>query len=231
MKLNCVIVEDSTLQRMLIVKLVSNHPNLRLIGNYSNAIEAKNCLTVNDIDLIFLDVEMPVINGFNFLDALKVKPQIVFVTAKTDYAIKAFEYNATDYLQKPVSLDRFNAAVKRALDNYTLTHEQPLESGEHIFIKSNLKKLKIYTAKIKWIEAYGDYVKVVTEDASNLVLSTMKSFENDLSKERFIRVHKSFIINIDKVERYNSKFAEIGPTKIPLSRNKKENLAKALAAS
>jgi DNA-binding LytR/AlgR family response regulator len=94
-----------------------------------------------------------------------------------------------------------------------------------------LKKLKIYTSKIKWIEAYGDYVKVVTEDASNLVLSTMKSFENDLSKERFIRVHKSFIINIDKVERYNSKFAEIGPTKIPLSRNKKENLAKALAAN
>jgi DNA-binding LytR/AlgR family response regulator len=176
-------------------------------------------------------VEMPVINGFNFLDALKVKPQIVFVTAKTDYAMKAFEYNATDYLQKPVSIDRFNAAVKRAMENYSITHEPPVESGEHIFIKSNLKKLKIYTSKIKWIEAYGDYVKVVTEDASNLVLSTMKSFENDLSKERFIRVHKSFIINIEKVERYNSKFAEIGPTKIPLSRNKKENLAKALAAS
>jgi DNA-binding LytR/AlgR family response regulator len=216
---------------MLIVKLVSNHPNLRLVGNFSNAIEAKNCLTVNEVDLIFLDVEMPVINGFNFLDALKVKPQIVFVTAKTDYALKAFEYNATDYLQKPVSLERFNTTVKRALENYSLTHEPPVESGEHIFIKSNLKKLKIYTSKIKWIEAYGDYVKVVTEDASNLVLSTMKSFENDLSKERFIRVHKSFIINIDKVERYNSKFAEIGPTKIPLSRNKKENLAKALAAS
>ena len=231
MKLNCVIVEDSILQRMLIVKLVSNHPNLRLVGNFSNAIEAKNCLTVNEIDLIFLDVEMPVINGFNFLDALKVKPQIVFVTAKTDYAMKAFEYNATDYLQKPVSLDRFNAAIKRALEKYALTHEPPVESGEHIFIKSNLKKLKIFTSKIKWIEAYGDYVKVVTEDASNLVLSTMKSFENDLSKERFIRVHKSFIINIDKVERYNSKFAEIGPTKIPLSRNKKENLAKALSAS
>lgn len=231
MKLNCVIVEDSTLQRMLIVKLVSNNPNLRLIGNYSNAIEAKNCLTVNEIDLIFLDIEMPVINGFNFLDALKTKPQIIFVTAKADYALKAFDYNATDYLQKPVSLDRFNAAVKRAMDNYTLTHEPPVENGEHIFIKSNLKKLKIYTSKIKWIEAYGDYVKVVTEDASNLVLSTMKSFENDLSKERFIRVHKSFIINIDKVERYNSKFAEIGPTKIPLSRNKKDNLAKALAAN
>ena len=231
MKLNCLVVEDSTLQRMLIVKLISNHPNLRLIGNYSNAIEAKNCLTVNDVDLIFLDVEMPVINGFNFLDALKVKPQVIFVTSKADYALRAFDYNATDYLQKPVLLERFNAAIKRALENYSLHHEAPEENGEHIFIKSNLKKLKIFTSKIKWIEAYGDYVKVVTEDASNLVLSTMKSFENDLSKDKFIRVHKSFIINIDKVERYNSKFAEIGPTKIPLSRNKKDNLAKALAAS
>jgi DNA-binding LytR/AlgR family response regulator len=107
-------------------------------------------------------------------------------------------------------------------DNYDL-------EGEHIFIKSNLKKLKVYTNRIKWIEAYGDYVKVVTEEDTNLVLSTMKSFEKDLSKEKFIRVHKSYIINIDKVERFNSKFAEIGITKIPLSRNKKEDLVKALA--
>jgi DNA-binding LytR/AlgR family response regulator len=231
MKLNCVVVDDSTLQRMLIVKLVNNHPNLRLVGDYSNAIEAKNCLTVNAIDLIFLDIEMPVINGFAFLDVLKVKPQIIFITAKAEYALKAFDYDATDYLQKPITVERFNASVRRATDIYALKNEPFKEDGEHIFIKSNLKKLKIFTSRIKWVEAYGDYVKVVTEDASNLVLSTMKSFENDLCKEKFLRVHKSFIINIDKVERYNSKFAEIGVTKIPLSRNKKENLAKALATN
>ena len=110
-----------------------------------------------------------------------------------------------------------------------LKRENQEEDGEHIFIKSNLKKLKVYTNKIKWIEAYGDYVKVVTEEDSNLVLSTMKSFEKDLPSDKFIRVHKSYIINIDKVERFNSKFAEIGVTKIPLSRNKKEDLIKALA--
>jgi DNA-binding LytR/AlgR family response regulator len=103
------------------------------------------------------------------------------------------------------------------------------EDGEHIFIKSNLKKLKVFTSKIKWIEAFGDYVRVVTEDDSNLVLSTMKAFENNLPKNKFVRVHKSYIINIDKVVRFNSKFAEIGITKIPLSRNKKEDLIKALA--
>jgi DNA-binding LytR/AlgR family response regulator len=115
------------------------------------------------------------------------------------------------------------------MEFHLLKKENHEEEGEHIFIKSNLKKLKIYTNKIKWIEAYGDYVKVVTEEDRNLVLSTMKSFEKDLSKEKFIRVHKSYIINIDKVERFNSKFAEIGVTKIPLSRNKKEDLIKALA--
>ena len=132
---------------------------------------------------------------------------------------------------KNLALDRFNASVKRAIELYSLKKENKEEEGEHIFIKSNLKKLKIFTSRIKWIEAFGDYVKVVTEDDSNLVLSTMKSFENDLSKEKFIRVHKSYIINIDKVERFNSKFAEIGITKIPLSRNKKEDLAKALSFS
>jgi two-component system LytT family response regulator len=186
-------------------------------------------MTVHTVDLIFLDVEMPVISGFDFIDGLKVKPQVIFITSKAEYALKAFDYDATDYLQKPIVLERFNASVKRALDFHMMKRENYEEEGEHIFIKSNLKKLKVYTNKIKWIEAYGDYVKVVTEEDTNLVLSTMKSFEKDLSKEKFIRVHKSYIINIDKVERFNSKFAEIGVTKIPLSRNKKEDLIKALA--
>ena len=229
MKINCVIVDDSSVQRMIMTKLVNNHSNLHLVGDFSNAFEARNCTLVHNVDLIFLDVEMPVINGFDFVDGLKVKPQIVFVTSKAEYAMKAFDYDATDYLQKPITLDRFNASVKRVLDFHMLKNENQEENGEHIFIKSNLKKLKIFTSKIKWIEAFGDYVKVVTETDSNLVLSTMKSFEKDLSPLKFLRVHKSYIINIDKVERFNSKFAEIGSNKIPLSRNKKEDLVKALA--
>jgi two-component system LytT family response regulator len=219
------------LYTMIITKLVNNHPNLHLIGDFSNAIEAKGCMTIHNVDLIFLDIEMPVISGFDFLDGLKIKPQIIFITSKAEYAMKAFDYDATDYLQKPIAIDRFNASVRRAIDLYSLKKENKEEEGEHIFIKSNLKKLKIFTSKIKWIEAFGDYVRVVTEEDSNLVLSTMKSFENDLSKEKFVRVHKSYIINIDKVERFNSKFAEIGVTKIPLSRHKKEDLVKALAFS
>lgn len=231
MKLNCVVVDDSSIQRMIIAKLVNNHQSLHLIGDFSNAIEARSCMSIHNVDLIFLDIEMPVISGFDFLDGLKVKPQIIFITSKAEYAMKAFDYDATDYLQKPIAMDRFNSSVKRAIDFHLLKKENKDEEGDHIFIKSNLKKLKIFTSKIKWIEAFGDYVKVVTEDDSNLVLSTMKAFESDLPKEKFVRVHKSYIINIDKVERFNSKFAEIGSTKIPLSRHKKEDLVKALSFS
>ncbi|MFN3639778.1 MAG: LytR/AlgR family response regulator transcription factor [Flavobacterium sp.] len=229
MKLNCVVIDDSSIQRMIISKLVHNHQNLNLVGDFSNAIEAKSCMSVHSIDLIFLDIEMPIISGFDFLDALKNKPQIIFITSKADYAVKAFDYDATDYLQKPISLDRFDAAVKRALDLHRLRNDIHEDEGDYIFIKSNLKKLKVFTSKIKWIEAYGDYVKVVTDEDSNLVLATMKSFESDLSKDKFLRVHKSFIVNIDKIERFNSKFAEIGVTKIPLSRNKKDDLKRALS--
>src|SRR6478609_8218790 len=229
MKLNCIIIDDSSLQRMIISKLITKHTNLKLVGEFSSAIEAKNFLSYNSVDLLFLDIEMPVISGFEFLDVLKVKPQIIFVTSKVEYAMKAFDYQATDYLHKPITPERFNEAIKKAVELHILKNEHHEEEGDHIFIKTNLKKLKVYTSKIKWIEAFGDYVKVVTEDDSNLVLSTMKAFENDLSKDKFVRVHKSYIVNIDKIDRFNSKFAEIGVTNIPLSRNKKEDLIKALA--
>lgn len=229
MKLNCVIVDDSSIQRTIIAKLVNNNQNLHLVGDFSNAIEAKNCMSLNEIDLVFLDVEMPVINGFDFIDGLKIKPQIVFISSKAEYALKAFDYEATDYLQKPIDIERFNVSVKKVLDLHALKKENQEEEGDFIFIKSNLKKLKIFTNNIKWVEAFGDYIKVITEEDVNLVLSTMKAFEKILPADRFVRVHKSYIVNIEKISKYNSKFAEIGSEKIPLSRNKKEDLVKALS--
>ena len=172
---------------------------------------------------------MPVQSGFDLLDGLKTRPQIIIVSSKSDYALKAFDYAAIDYLHKPITKDRFNKAVQKALDQQNMKKEGSEDEGDFIFVKSNLKNFKIFISKIKWIEAYCDYVKINTEDENHLVLATMKSFESELPAEKFMRVHKSFIINIDRVERFNSKFAEIGPVKIPLSRNKKEELARALS--
>lgn len=229
MKLNCVVVDDSTIHRITMAKLVNEHPDLTLVGDFSNATETRNCILNKPVDLLFLDIEMPVQTGFDLLDGLKTRPQIIVVSAKSDYALKAFDYSAVDYLHKPVSKDRFEKAVQKAIDQKLMLKQTPEDEGEFIFIKSNLKNFKIFISKIKWIEAFGDYVKIITEDENHLVLATMKSFENDLPKEKFLRVHKSYIINIDKVQRFNSKVAEIGSTQIPLSRNKKEELAKALS--
>ena len=228
MKLSCIIVDDSSIQRVIVSKLVSNHQNLKLVGDFSNAVETKNFLSYNSVDLLFLDVEMPILNGFDFLDTLKVKPQVIFITSKPEYAVKAFDYEATDYIQKPINALRFDAAVKRALNKQLLLLDSPSGNSEHIFIKSNLKKLKVFTSRIKYIEAYGDYVKVITDEENHLVLSTMKSFETDLPDEQFIRVHKSFIVNLNKIDKFNSKFIEIGTIKIPLSRTKKDELKKAI---
>lgn len=228
MKLNCIVVDDSAIQRFTISKLVNESVFLNLIGGFENALEAKNAINNYSINLIFLDIEMPLVNGFDLLDGLKTKPQIIFITSKADYAAKAFDYEATDFLQKPISKERFDKAIKKAVKLHSLNSVYTEEQGDTIVVKSNLKKLKIYTSKIKWIEAYGDYIKVVTDDESHLVLSTMKGFEKELPEGKFIRVHKSYIINLDRVEKFNSKFAEIGSSKIPLSRNKKEEIVKAI---
>ncbi|MFT5754083.1 MAG: two-component system LytT family response regulator [Flavobacterium sp.] len=231
MKLNCIVVDDSALQRLTVTKRINENQFLRLVGEFSNATDAKNCIATKSIDLVFLDIEMPVINGFDFLDGLKVKPQIVFITAKTEYALKAFDYNATDYLHKPLTKERFNIAVSKAFNLHSLKKRINEDDEDFIFIKSNLKKLKIFTSKIRWVEAFGDYIKVITESDNHLVLSTMKAFQKDLPVDKFIRVHKSYIINVNKVETFNSKFAEIDTFKIPLSRNKKDNLIEALKKS
>lgn len=228
MTLNCVVVDDSAIQRLSIVKLIENHSSLNLIAEYSSALETKNGLNTHKVDLIFLDIEMPVLNGFELLDVLNNKPQIIFVTGKTEYAFKAFNYDATDYLQKPITKERFNTAVEKAIEQHKLKLDFNETDGEHTFVKSNLKKRKVYIKDIKWIEALGDYVKVVTEENSLVVLSTMKAFEKELPEGKFLRIHKSYIVNLDKIDRFNSKNVEVGAYEIPLSRNKKTQLVDAL---
>lgn len=216
------------MQRMAVAQLVNKHPNLALVAQYSNAIEANNGIKNNDIDLIFLDVEMPIINGFDLLESLENPPQVILITGKPDYALKAFDYDVTDYLYKPISSARFEASIKRAV----VRHEQSQnvnQEEEYIFVKSNLKKRKVVLNDIKWVEALGDYIKVVTNEGNIVILSTMKSFEKQLPEDKFLRIHKSYIVNLEKVEKFNSKNIEVEGRQVPLSRNKKNELMEALS--
>ena len=229
-QLKCAVVDDSRLQRLAIVKLIDEHPSLELVAEWNNAIETKNGLLDTPVDLLFLDIEMPILTGFDLLDDLENKPHIIFVTGKTKYAFKAFDYDAVDYLRKPLKKDRFNAAVEKAISMSRIGTEQAaLEDEDYIFVKSNLKKRKIFLSQLKYVEALGDYVKLIMEEGDPIiVLATMKSFEAELPSDRFLRIHKSYIVNLDKVERYNSRNIEIDDEKIPLSRHKKHTLIEAL---
>src|SRR5690606_35179355 len=169
--------------------------------------------------------------GFDLLDDLQQKPQIIFITGKTKYAFKAFDYDAVDYLRKPITKERFLSAVHKAITNYKLKNEEGFDDEDFIFVKSNLKKRKVFLNELKYIEALGDYVKLVTDHESLVVLSTMKSFATLLPQDRFMRIHKSYIVNLEKVERYNSKAVEIEGELLPLSRNKKVELVEALSSS
>lgn len=229
--LNCAVVDDSKLQRLSIVKLINEHPSLKLVAQYNSADEAKDGLLSQQIDLVFLDIEMPRVSGFDLLDNMTQKPQIIFVTGKTKYAFKAFDYDAIDYLRKPIAKDRFFNAVHKAIVNYKLHNEEGFDDEDFIFVKSNLKKRKVFLSELNYIEALGDYVKLVTQFDSLVVLSTMKAFEQLLPQDRFLRIHKSYIVNLDKVQRYNSKQIELENQSLPLSRNRKTNLVEALAAA
>ena len=229
MQLKCIVVDDSAIQRLAITKLVEDHPALELVAQYSSALETKKGLNTHKVDLIFLDIEMPILNGFQLLDVLNNSPEIIFVTGKTEHAFKAFNYDAVAYLKKPLNAGLFNTAVEKAIAQVKLKQNYTEPDEDYIFVKSNLKKRKVYVNDIKWVEALGDYVKVVTKDQSHVVLSTMKAFEKELPEGRFLRIHKSYIVSLEKIDRVNSKNVEVGTVKIPLSRNKKSTLMEALS--
>ncbi|WP_304036837.1 LytR/AlgR family response regulator transcription factor [Mesonia mobilis] len=228
-KLRCIVVDDSSLQRLSITKMVKDHPNLVLVAEHNNALDTKRELESSKVDLIFLDIEMPILSGFDLLDNLEEKPEIIFVTGKTQYAFQAFNYQAIDYLQKPVTKDRFNVAVKKALDLHLVKNEKLNTLDEnYIFIKSNLKKHRLYLDKVKYVEAFGDYVKIVTDGETYTVLSTMKGFADSLPSDQFLRVHKSFIVNLFRIKNYSSKIVYLEDKEIPLSRNRKKDLEDSL---
>jgi two-component system LytT family response regulator len=227
--LNCIIVDDSKIQRLSIVKLVENHTSLNLIAEFNSALECKGALKTYPIDLIFLDIEMPNLSGFEFLDTLTKKPQIIFITGKTEYAFKAFNYDATDYLHKPIKRERFNAAIEKAIKHHNLKLGVYDDGDdEYLIIKSNSKKHQIYFKDIKWLKALGDYVQIITEGNTFTVLTTMKSLETELPEDQFLRIHKSYTVNLAKIDRFSSTKVEVGEFEIPLSRNKKKYLAEAL---
>ena len=228
MKISCLIVDDEPLAQDVLNSYVKQTPQLELIGICNNAIEALEKMKLSTIDLIFLDIQMPEITGIDFLRSLKNPPMVIFTTAYQNYAIEGFELNAIDYLLKPFSQGRFNKAVRKAEELSKLKEEHHQREDDYIFIKSDQKLQKIYYNDIIFIEALADYVKIHTPEKRYITLQTMKNMEEKLPDKFFKRVHRSYIIALDKIKTLVGSAVEVEGQKIPIGKNYKEAFFNAL---
>ena len=210
-KIKAIIIEDEELGRELIKNYIKENPKVEVLAECENGFEGIKAIHEQNPDLIFLDIQMPKLNGFEMLELLDHHPEIIFTTAYNQYAIKAFELNAVDYLLKPFSIERFNDAVDKAIEKIekkepktniieTLVQQPLTEKLERIVVKSNTKISVIPVEKIRYLEAQDDYVMIYTTESKHLKQGTMKYFEANLDPGHFLRIHRSYIVRLDQVE-------------------------------
>lgn len=223
-KLNCIIVDDDPFSIKMVEHCVKQTSFLNLCGEFANAKDALDFIRKETVDLIFLDVEMPEMSGMEFLQQNTDLPQIVFITSKKEYAADAFDYNVTDYIIKPIEYPRFMKAAEKALNMH---HSLIAKKGDQdIYIKKDSSLIKINTKDICYIEALADYVIIYTESTRYTVLSTMKGIEGKLSPKDFARIHRSYIIRMDKISAVEDGGVVINEKSIPISRSYKEGFIK-----
>jgi two-component system LytT family response regulator len=232
-KINCLIVDDEPIARDIIKNYCGQLPYLHVIASTGNALEAKTFLFQQKVEILFLDINMPVIDGVTFLKTLKNPPQVIFTTAYKEYALDAFELSACDYLLKPFSFERFITAVDKAIDRLqtpsSVTTELPdPKTEQYIFIKTDGKIFKIFFHDLLYAEASGNYTKVVTSQNTFLPAMTFSGFEELLPKTTFVRIHRSFIVNKAKIDHIEGNRLFINRTEIPIGSNYREAFLKEL---
>lgn len=226
MTYNCLIVDDERPALKLLTAYISKLPHLNLVQACENAMEAIAALQKHKIDLLFLDIQMPDLTGIELLQTLKIKPQVIFSTAYREYAVEGFELEATDYLVKPFSLERFIQAVNRATDNLktssdalgsTITNTiAPKSSEDYFFVKTNHKMERVEFGKILYLESMREYVSIHTTNRRYIVHQSMTSMGDKLPAHQFLRVHRSYMVGLDHIEAINGNVIYIGEMKIPV---------------
>jgi len=223
-----IIIDDEPIAHRIIERYCDNLPHLNKIGNCKTAFEAMKLLNETSVDLIFLDINMPKLSGFDFLKTLANPPKIIVTTAYREYALESYDLNVSDYLLKPFSFERFMKAIHKTIS--PVSHNSPVVSSpvknENFFIKGDKKLHQVKPDDILFIEAYGNYTKIHLKDEMIIGNEKISSFENLLSKDNFLRVHKSFIVAIDKIKSIESNRIYINSHKIPIGLTYKSNISK-----
>ncbi|RDY58427.1 LytR/AlgR family response regulator transcription factor [Flagellimonas nanhaiensis] len=233
--MNCIIIDDEAAARAIVAQLCSQTPDLHAVEEFESAIEAIKFLNQNSIDLVFLDIHMPGFTGIDFIQTLGNPPKIVMTTSDTDFAIASYEYEAiVDYLVKPITPERFAKCVQK-VKNSMATKSQAMDSsdtensvGEDLYINIDRRLIKLKYREILLIEAKGDYINIKTEAKDYLVHTTLKKIHSKLPDEMFLQIHRSYIINFNKIIDIEDNSVLIEKNVIPISRSNRPELMRRL---
>jgi len=234
--MNCIIIDDEATARAIISQLCANESSLNVLEEFPNAIQAIKYLNQHEVDLIFLDIHMPDFTGFDFIETIKNPPKIILTTSDPNFAIQAFEYNCiVDYLVKPIVPERFSKAIVKAQalpnivkEDTETSDEVETSSGNDLYINIDRRLIKIDIPTIYLIEAKGDYIQIKTETKNYTVHSTMKKIEDKLPDSIFLKIHRSYIINVEKIIDIEDNSVLIKKDVIPVSRSNRPKLMKRL---
>jgi len=227
MKLTCVIVDDEPIARKVLQEYIEEIDFLELVGQAENPLKAMAVINANDVDILFLDINMPKINGIDFLKSSRSTASVIITTAYSEYAVESYGLDVLDYLVKPIGFDRFLKACNKARESAELRKAgkiPPLPADDHFFIKANNQIEKVYYDELLYAEAMLNYVMLYTATKKLMVYVTIKGLEEQLPGERFIKVHKSFIVNVGKVQRIEGNVLHIGNEKITISQGLREKV-------
>ena len=222
--IKCIIVEDEVLAQQVIQSHLSKTNRFELIAICNNTREAAEVLNTREVDLIFLDIQLPGMTGLNFLRTLATPPLVVLTTAYPEYALESYEFNVIDYLLKPISFERFSKAVNKIVDGRLFTQKESIEQPGHIFIKSNNKFFKVNFSEIIYIEGMKDYLKIYTAEYRLVTHQTMSEMEKILPSKQFMRVHKSYIVALAYIRSIYGNSIETQKGTIPIGNSYKDKM-------
>jgi DNA-binding LytR/AlgR family response regulator len=223
MNLKCIVVDDDLMVCKALERLCEKSEWLDLAGVFENGREALNFLEKESVDLIFLDIEMPELSGIEMLNLVPVLPMVIFSTSKTEYAYEAFEFQAIDFIRKPVTMPRFDQAVNKAVE--TMQKRKTVQAqADEIYVREDGRYIRIPCDDILFFENVGDYIRIKTLKGQHIIHGTLKSIEEKLNDSRFLKVHRTYIINLSKIKDIEENSIVIDKTLIPISRAHKGDL-------
>lgn len=227
--IQCLIVDDEPMAREILVSHLQKVNAVNVVATCKNAIEAFNEINSNQIDLIFLDINMPEISGLSFAKSINKNIKVIFTTAYREYAIDGFNLQAVDYLLKPISFERLLQAVNKYLGENSVVEVNKIseitsEKNDFIFVRADRKMVKVNFSEINYVESFSDYIKITSADKTVVTRETISNIEAKLPKSIFLRIHRSYIISIPKIESFTNEFIEIHKKALPISRSYKKDV-------